>query len=208
MATATDPTPAQADVGEEQDRVVDLTSDEFFGMVEAGLFDEDRRVYLWGGRICEKMAKTVSHAFTSIRVTEAIRAQMPAGWLASHENPVRLDDRHVPLPDVTFIRGPLEAYERENRHPTAADVGLLVEVAVTSLPRDLGVRAEVFARALVPAYWVADVRGRSIVEHRRPEVVDGVGRYADVRAYGPEEEVPLVFDGREVARLPVRDLIR
>ncbi len=208
MATATEMTPAPADVGEDQDRIVDMSSDEYFGMIAAGLFAPKRRVYLWGGRLCEKMAKTRPHFTVSVRIGDAVRSRMPAGWLISPENPIRLDDRHVPLPDIAVIRGPIDVYEGEDRYPTVGDVGLLIEIAVTSLPKDLGKRAEVFARALVPAYWVADVRGRSIVEHIRPEVVDGVGRYAHVRACGPEEEVPLVFDGREVARLPVRDLIR
>ena len=44
---------------------VDLSSDEFFGMIEAGLFARERRVFLWCGRVFEKAAKTPTQALTA-----------------------------------------------------------------------------------------------------------------------------------------------
>jgi Uma2 family endonuclease len=205
MATATESAPVAPPI--EEDRIVDLTSDEFFRMIEAGVFAPERRVYLWGGRLREKMAKTRPHATTFVRILEALRTRLPAMWLIWPENPIQLDARHVPLPDITIVRGTVEVYETEDRYPSAADVGLIVEVAVTSLPKDLGGRAEVFARAMIPAYWVADALGRKLVEHRGPRVVEGVGSYEHVRTLGRDEEVSLAFDGREVGPIPVRELL-
>jgi Uma2 family endonuclease len=187
-------------------RVVDLTTPTFLAMVEAGLL-ADRRVYLWGGRLCEKMAKTQAHALTAYAIGEALRPLVTPDWLIWHENPIALDDRHVPLPDVTLIRGPLEVYARGRRHPAAGDVGLIVEVAVSSLTTDLVGRAEKFARALVPTYWVADVIGGRIIEHVDPEIVDGVGRYARVRPHVPGGEIRVVLDAVERGRLPVATLL-
>ncbi len=71
MATATEPVPAATAIvpGEDaEDRLVDLNADQFFGMIEAGLFAPERRAFLWGGRLYEKMAKTVAHAFVSARI--------------------------------------------------------------------------------------------------------------------------------------------
>jgi hypothetical protein len=106
------------------------------------------------------------------------------------------------------VRGPVELYEDENRHPQASDVGLIVEIAVSSLKVDLTVRAELFARALVPNYWVVDVRGRRVFEHSAPQVVDGVGGYSQVHERKPGDELRLVLDGQEVAAIPVAELIR
>jgi Putative restriction endonuclease len=105
------------------------------------------------------------------------------------------------------LRGPIDVYKRERRHPEARDVGLIVEVAVTSLTSDLTVRAEKFARALVPNYWVVDVSNRRIVAHAGPQIIDGVGSYAhaDSREHG--DHIRLVLDGQEVAAIPVADLI-
>jgi Uma2 family endonuclease len=204
MATIVEPPmPGLAD----NEMPVDLTSDMFFEMIEAGLFPPERRVFLWGGRLCEKMAKTVAHAFTAYTIAEALRPHLAPDWLIWPENPIALDARHAPLPDVTVIRGPAVNYARERRHPRTDDVGLIVEVAVSSLAKDLGERAEKFARALVPNYWVADVRNRRIVAHAGPEIIDGLGRYSRIGEHGLTEDISLVLDGREVARLPVAELL-
>lgn len=206
MATATEPAPAEATL-ELEGYPVDLTAGQFFGMIEAGLFAPSSRVFLWDGRVFEKMAKTPAHAITSYIFHKELLTRLPAEWLIWPENPIQLDPKHAPLPDIAVIRGPLERYLQEYRHPEAADVGLLVEIAVSSLPKDLGARAEKFARALVPAYWVADVFNRRITEHRDPRVSEGIGTYAVVRTYGPDEGIPLVFEGQEVARIPVGSLL-
>jgi hypothetical protein len=204
MATiAEPPVPGLAD----NEMPVDLTSDLFFEMIEAGLFTPDRRVFLWGGRLCEKMAKTTAHAITSVMIYNTLSRRLPADWLLWPENPVALDARHAPLPDVTVVRGPVELYARERRHPRADDVGLIVEIAVSSLAKDLGERAEKFARALVSNYWVADVRNHRIIAHTGPEIIAGVGCYSRVSEHGLAEDIPLVLDGREVARLPVAELL-
>ncbi len=184
-----------------------LSSDDFFRMVELGLIPADRRVFLRDGRLYEKMAKTVAHAATAVAIQEALRRRLPPGWLLWPENPIRLDDRNAPLPDIPVVRGPLDRYLRADRHPEAGDVGLLVEIAVTSPREDLGASLEQYARALVPAYWVADVRGRRILAHRLPRVEGGRGLYDSVEPYAPGQAVPLALDGREIAAIPVEELL-
>jgi Uma2 family endonuclease len=202
MATATEPiSTAEATL---EGHPVEITADQFFGMIEAGLFAPERRVFLWDGRIYEKMAKTVAHAFVAARIARALTLRLPEGWIVWTENPIRLDESHAPLPDIPVVRGDGAEYVRSGRHPSAADVGLIVEVAVTSLPRDLGPRAAAFARAMVPAYWVADAQGRRIIEHREPR--PGGGGYAVVTPHGFDGEIPLVIDGREIAGIPLREL--
>lgn len=212
MATATETLPV-AEV-EPETLPVDFTADQFFGMIDAGLFAPERRVFLWGGRIYEKMAKTPSHAITAYIFQESLRSRLPAGWLILNESPIRLDARYVPLPDLAVARGPIQRYrgplERrrtEDRHPEVPEVGLLAEIAVSSLPKDLGERAQKFAQAAVPCYWVADVFGGRVVEHRDPRVMEGVGSYAVIQQYGLDDQIPLVLDGQEIARIPVRELL-
>jgi Uma2 family endonuclease len=185
----------------------DLTSDCFFRLIEAEVFSKDDRVFLWDGKLFEKRSSSVAEALTVYKLGAALRPHLAPDWLIWPENPIALDDRHAPLPDVTVIRGPAETYARERRHPRADDVGLIVEIAVSSLAKDLGERAEKFARALVPTYWVADVRNRRIIAHAGPEIIEGVGRYSRVSEHEFAEEIPLMLDGREVARFPVAELL-
>ena len=104
--------------------------------------------------------------------------------------------------------GDLVGRAAPERYPGPGDVGLLIEIAVTSLRDDLTTALEQYARASIPAYWVVDVPGRRILVHTDPRVVDGRGEYARVETYRPGQEIPLVLDGQEVARIPFDELLR
>lgn len=174
----------------------------FFRMIAAGLFT-GRRVYLWNGRLLERMAKTVSHATTAVRVQQTLAAVLPAAYLLWPENPIQVGDQDAPLPDNVVVRGPLERFDDEGRHPRPDDVALVVEIAVSSLPKDLGERAAKYAAALIPHYWVFDVAAGRVVVHEFPERRDGVGAYLRVRPLDVGDVVGLVLDGQEAAQIPV-----
>jgi Putative restriction endonuclease len=207
MATVTEP---EAIESETMEQPADITANEFFAMIEAQVFKPDRRLLLWDGRICEKMAKTAAHALTAIEIAETIQRKMPAGWVIWPESPIQLDPQHVPLPDIAVVRGPLSIYRvgGKARYPTTLDVGLIIEVAVTSLPKDLKERAEKFARALVPVYWVADVQGHRMIEHLGPQILDGVGTYASVKTYGQVDVIDLVLDGKSIVKIAIAEMLR
>lgn len=116
---------------------------------------------------------------------------------------------NAPLPDFAVVRGasPLD-YSAPERYPGPGDVGLLIEIAVTSLRDDLTTVLEQHARAGITASWVVDVPGRRILVHTGPRVVDGRGEYARVETYRPGQALPLVLDGREAARVPFDEPLR
>lgn len=181
-------------------RIARLDDTEYFAMTEAGVFG-DRRVFLWAGRLCEKMAKTRAHAFVEGTLADASRAVVPAPWLVRGENPLRLGGKYIPLPDILVVRGPWTAYR--DRRPGPADVGLVVEVAVTNLGHDLGVQAAHYARAGVACYWVVDPGSRRVVAHREPSAE---GTFASVVTHGPGDRIDVVLDGVVVGQVAVSDL--
>jgi len=135
--------------------------DEYHRLVEAGGFDEDERVELLDGLLVSMSPKTPRHE-------RAVR------WLASWLMHAVDDDRYEvgvgspltlassePEPDLTV----LERTAPNPYHPASA--ALAVEVAVSSLARDLGVKAAVYAAAGVPEYWVLDLAGRRMLVHRQ-----------------------------------------
>lgn len=187
----------------------DLTTDVFSQMVETGLIPQDRRVFLFNGRLYEKMARTRAHGSIGASVNRAIVRRLPEQWSFWPESTIVLDARNAPLPDFTVVRsGDLLGRVDVERYPGPADVGLLVQVAVTSLRQDLTEALEQYARALIPVYWVVDVPGRRILVHTQPRVVEGRGTYALVEIYQAGQSVPLVLDGQEVARIPFDELLR
>ena len=136
--------------------------DEYHRLIEAGGFDEDERVELLDGLLVSMSPKTPRHE-------RAVR------WLARWLMHAVDDDRYEvgvgspltlaasePEPDLTVLeRGAPSPY-----HPASA--ALVVEIAVSSLARDLGVKAAVYAAAGVPEYWVLDLAGRQMIVHRQP----------------------------------------
>jgi hypothetical protein len=206
MATVTEAAPAQAPAGGVP---YDLTVDLFSRMVEAGLIPRDRRVFLLKGRLYEKMARTRAHGSVGAGINMTVVPRLPAGWSLWPESTIVLDPSNAPLPDFAVVRsGDLLGRAAPDRYPGPGDIGLLIEVAVTSLHDDLTTALEPYARALIPAYWVVDVPGRRILVHTEPRVIDGKDEYARVETYRPGQSLPLVLDGREVARIPFHELLR
>ncbi|CAN5840298.1 hypothetical protein BH23PLA1_BH23PLA1_20350 [soil metagenome] len=190
------------------DAPFDLTIDLFSRMVESGLIPEDRRVYLQNGRLYEKMAKTRAHGYVGAAINMAFARRLPDAWSLWPESTIVLDPKSAPLPDFAVIRGAPLDFGAPERYPEPGDIGLLIEIGVTSLRDDLTTRMEQYARALIPAYWVMDVLGRRIVAHTEPRLVEDRGVYARVETYGPGQSLPLMLDGLEVARIPFDEILR
>ncbi len=187
----------------------DLTVDLFGRMVESGLMPRGRRIFLRDGRLYEKMAKTKAHGYVGAAVNRAVGRRLPDGWDLWPESTIVLDPANAPLPDFAVIRGgsPLD-YASPERYPGPGDVGLVIEVAVTSLRDDLTVALESYARALIPVYWVVDVQGRRILVYSEPRTVEERGEYVRSETYRAGESLPLTLDGREAARVPFDEILR
>jgi Uma2 family endonuclease len=174
----------------------------FFDMIEAGVFPRESRGYLSAGSLYEAMAKTVAHAVTGMAINTALMRRLPPGWSVCTENPIAVDRINAPLPDFMIVRGEALDYARDRRHPGPEAVGLIIEVAVTSLSKVLGRNLELYARAGVPAYWVLDVIGRKALAHSGLQTIDGCPQYTQVQTVTPGEAIPLILDGQEFDRIP------
>jgi Uma2 family endonuclease len=191
------------------DSPYELTVDVFARMAEQGLFPRERRVYLEDGRLYEKMAKCKAHDSVGAGVIRALARRLPEGWSLWAESTIKLDERNAPLPDFSVIRpGDLVGRVDCERYPDPRDAAILIEVAVSSLRKDLTVALEKYARAGVPAYWVIDVLGRRILAHSEPRMEDGRGIYGKAETYQAGQTIPLVLDGQPVAQIPFDEILR
>jgi Uma2 family endonuclease len=171
------------------------TLDEYHQLIEAGGFDEDMRVELIDGFLLDMSPRTPAHA-------KAVTWLSSWLVLACQGQPfdVRVGcslttERSEPEPDFAVVRhGTPEPF-----HPGSA--ALVVEVAVSSLRRDLVVKPRLYARADVPEYWVVDVDGRRVVCHRNP----GPDGYREVAAIPPDGR--LVATSVELPELDVAELL-
>ena len=172
-------------------------------MAETGVLTEEDQVELLEGWIAPKMIHNPPHDATVDLIDEAIRRQLPPGWRTRVQSSITTDDSE-PEPDVAIVRG--EARDYSQRHPGAGDIGLLVEIAETSLDRDRA-KCRLYARAAIPIYWIANLIESRIEAYTEPTCPSGRPKYAKEAIYRRGDTIPLLLDGQEIARLPVDSLL-
>jgi Uma2 family endonuclease len=148
--------------GVEIEQLHRLSIDEYHRLIEAGVFDEDARLELIDGLLVRMSPKSREHE----NAIEWLNR-----WLVMAVDPDRYAvrvcsaltlERSEPEPDLIVIdRSTPRPY-----HPGSA--GLVIEVSVSSLQRDLRTKPALYARARVDEYWVLDLDRRRLVVHRLP----------------------------------------
>lgn len=184
-----------------------LSADEYFRMVAADIIPPERRVGLWEGHLFEKMAKKLPHSIAQNLVLAALTNARPEGWCLWSECPILVNDFSAPIPDVSLVRGDLRVYDHRGTVPQAREIGLVVEVADSSLRKNRTETLHAYARAGLPSYWVVNLVTRRVEVYSEPVTDENGSRYTWNESFEAGAEVPLVLDGREVARIPARDLL-
>jgi Uma2 family endonuclease len=141
-----------------------FTADEFMQMVDCGAFS-DMRVELAGGYLERMSPANIDHGSIAANVIVDLGiVSRSAGLIIATDLAVRIDDLTVRGPDVTLLR---EA-TGQGAVP-GSKILLAVEVADTSLPKDLGPKLREYARAGIPTYWVVDVQAKAVRVLTEPE---------------------------------------
>ncbi|MBL8132406.1 MAG: Uma2 family endonuclease [Anaerolineae bacterium] len=177
-----------------------LTVAQYHAMIEQGILTEDDHLELLEGWLVEKTTKKPQHVTTAELIAEAWRAILPTGWFVRQQDPVTTTDSE-PEPDVMIVRGAIRDYR--DRHPAPQEIGLVVEVADSTLRTDRQWKARIYARAGIPVYWIADVNGQQIEVLSAPAGVAEAAGYTVRAVYGMGEAIPLVLDGQEIGRVSV-----
>ncbi len=169
-------------------------------MVASGAFTKADRFELIEGNLVEKMTKNPPHSVVVGLCQNAIDRALPPGWHTRPEQPVSIPNRDSePEPDVAVVRGQIRDYL--DNHPGPADIGLIVEVADSSLADDRAMAAT-YGGGGIPAYWIVNVAGRQLEVYGNP--VEGA--YPAPRILGEADSVDLVIDGLVVGTIAVADL--
>ena len=177
---------------------------EYERLVDLGAFGPGDRIELVGGDLLVREPQGSPH-MTAIGLAEdALRAAFGAGWIIRTQGPIALDDESEPEPDVAVVSGSRRHYAAA--HPTQPV--LVVEVAESSLASDREWKGSLYARALVPEYWIVNLVDCELEVHRdaRPAVEAAFGwRFTQIRRLSSGETVtPL---GAPEARIAVADLL-
>ncbi|HET6880034.1 MAG TPA: Uma2 family endonuclease [Pirellulales bacterium] len=163
-------------------------------MVASGALTSDDRVELLENYVVLKMPHNPPHDSTIQRMLRPLLRALPTGWDLRVQSAITLSDSE-PEPDFAIVRGSSADYE--GRHPFAADVGLVIEVADTSLARDRHDKGRIYANANLPSYWVVNLVDRQIEVYSEPSGADAAAGYGASQFYGRDDSVSIVLDGCE-----------
>lgn len=141
-----------------------FTVHDYHRMAEAGILHEDDRVELIEGEIVEMTPIGARHAHAVRMLNQLLSNQVRDEFLIDVQNPVRLDERNEPQPDLAVLR----ARDYRRSLPGPEDTLLLVEVSDTTLAYDRDVKLPLYARAGVPEVWIVDLGNEVLERHTGP----------------------------------------
>lgn len=126
-------------------------------MIEAGILTNDDPVELLENYVVRKMPRNPPHDGTIDLGKAILSGIIPDGWLLRIQQTIVLSDSQ-PEPDFSIVRGHPRSFLQQ--HPSASEVGLVVEVADSSLLRDQRDKTRIYARASISTYWVINLVDR------------------------------------------------
>lgn len=157
-------------------------------MAEAGVFGPDERVELLDGEIIPMLPPGTFHSGSINLFTRLFERAGRERWITCIQNPLSLNKRSVPLPDVMLLR-PREDFYREVQ-PGPADVFLLVEVSDSSLAMDRQRKLPLYAAEGIAEFWILNVPERVVEVYREPA---GRRYRVQMKVQAGETLAPLAF---------------
>jgi Uma2 family endonuclease len=177
---------------------------EYHRLIEVGILKEGDRVELLEGFVIVKKEHTPPHDAAIQKGNKGWLRLLPPGWDVRVQSAVTLTESE-PEPDFAIVRGNETAYL--NCHPSAADVGLVVEVSDSTLPGDRHDKGRIYARVGIPRYWIVNLPDGLVEVYTAPSGPTADPCYAHLQNYRPGDLIPLPLDGVVVAQVPAQDLI-
>ena len=181
-----------------------LSVDQYHAMIHAGILTDDDPVELLEGWLVAKMPKNPLHRAVTRMIRQVLERLVPAEWYVDSQEPITTDDSE-PEPDVVVVRGETRHYL--DRHPGPNDIGLVIEVADTTLQRDRGFKKRLYARAGIPVYWIVNLSDNQCEVYTEPSGPEPQPDYRQRQDYGRSDVMPVVLAGVEVGRIAVQEFL-
>ncbi len=148
---------------------------EYYRMAAAGVLSADDRVELIEGEIVELNPIGSRHAACVGRLTKLLERLAGDRTIVWVQNPVQINDRSEPLPDVALLRPRDDFYAQANPQPAA--VFLIIEIADSSVEYDQDIKIPLYAEASIPEVWLVNLPKEAIEIYTRPLE----GEYREIR---------------------------
>jgi len=177
---------------------------EYHKLIEIGILTEDDNLELLEGYLVHKMSRNPPHDATLQLIQATLPQLLPAGWCLRMQSAITVGGSE-PEPDGAIVRGDARTYS--SRHPGAADIGLVIEVADTTLAGDRADKGRIYARADITFYWIVNLVDRQVEVYTIPSGPIVSPAYAQRQDFRMGADVALMLDGIAAASIAVRDLL-
>ncbi len=139
---------------------------EYHRMAEVGILSEGDNFELIEGEIVQLSPVGPRHAARVDRLNKLLNKHVGDEAIIRVQSPVRLHDLSEPEPDVAVLEPRGDYYEA--RHPTAAEVLLVIEISDSSGQYDREVKLPMYARAEIAEVWLMNLRADTFEINRKP----------------------------------------
>jgi Uma2 family endonuclease len=160
-----------------------FTVDEYHHLIATGALT-GRSVELLEGLIIEMAPEGPEHSDVIRESANWFRTHLGELAKVSEAHPITLSESE-PEPDIALLVN--QRYR--DRHPTAQEILLIIEVAYSSLDKDLNEKRRAYANAEIPDYWLVDLLNHRVIVMRQPQA-DG---YQSCQEYTTGYLCPLNF---------------
>ncbi len=161
--------------------------EEYHQLIELNFIKEGDRIELIEGELIEMVAKGFKHcACTDALNIELIRLLGDRAIIRS-QNPITLANLSEPEPDLAIVNG--KAQDFFTRHPTAADVLLIIEVSDSTLSYDQMTKLKMYANAGINHYWIVNLQVNQLETYSEPYTHRGI--YGTSQIYLPDRSVTI-----------------
>jgi Uma2 family endonuclease len=144
-----------------------LTSTEYYGMIESGIIREGERVELILGQIFTMAAKGNRHTLCTRKLFKHLLSLIGDRADVQSQDPITLPNNSEPEPDIVIARCRSDEYI--NSHPSPEDIILVIEVADSTIKFDRETKAPLYAAAGISEYWIVNLIDDRLEIYRQPE---------------------------------------
>lgn len=180
-----------------------FTVDEYHRMLEIGVLKDREPYELINGWIVQKMGTNPPHNYALTKLMELLWILRGPTITMRIQMPITTRDSE-PEPVVVIATGSAEDFS--TRNPSPAEVLFLIEIAEASLRYDQTTKLELYAQAKIQVYWIVNLIDRRVEVYTEPRG-GKKPTYKQQKNYGPDDEVPLIVGGKEMGRIPVKELL-
>jgi Uma2 family endonuclease len=143
-----------------------FTVEDYYRLGEVGMIQPDERTELLDGVIYPMEPIGPFHGGVGASLEQYFWQLSNGRWIVRSQYPIRLNNSSEPQPDIALVKPASHQYKR--RHPTPADVFLVIEISDTSLDVDRGLKLPLYGRATIPEYWIVNLQKEVIEVYRKP----------------------------------------